>query len=328
MNCAAYNIYLENESKGTRPKTRKKRVQDCGFNWLNSTNPLPTNDLPEKITILGEDGVGDEIFYAQFLPALAHKCKEVIWVCNWKDKHQNNDNSKLIPLFQNSFHALENVKLWHFRAAEDLPSHQVLFSKELMRYFGRSENQWKDSVKVKYPYLSASPQLTSELAKRYKNGTKKVVGLAWNSEGGKPGKSLPFKEHPDWQYVFDQKDKYSFVSLQYGDVSDSINYVRYKYGVEVYHDAEIDHFNNLESAAAQVAACDIIISISTTTAHLAGAMFKSTLLLLPKEPIVHWLFDCAYPTVQRFKNLNLHSASETLRNLGCEPQNSPNCHGK
>lgn len=313
MSCA-YSKYLDKETKGKRPEMRRKRVDKYSFDWLNSGKTLSINELPEKIIVLGDDGIGDEIFYVQFLLALARKCKEVVWVCNWKDEHkdQDNDNSKLIPLFQNSFHTLENVKFWHFCETGTLPLYKVIFSKELIRYFGCPQDQCKS---VKYPYLSASQPFISKLTQRYKNGNKKIVGLAWHSEGGKPEKSLPFKDHPEWKDIFEQKDNHSFISLQYGDVSDSINYVRYKYGVEIYHDAEIDHINNLEAAAAQVAACDIIISISTTAAHLAGAMSKPTLLLLPKDPIVHWKFDCAYPTVKRIDDFDLCEAAKELKKI-------------
>jgi len=125
------------------------------------------------------------------------------------------------------------------------------------------------------------------LRERYRKDGKKTVGLAWKSEGGKPGKDAPFKSHPGWENIFaeDIKDRCSFVSLQYGDTQDDLNYARYRYGVEVYQDHEVDIVNDLERAAAQINACDLIISISTTTAHLAGALGRRTLLLLPNNPM-------------------------------------------
>ncbi len=122
---AAYKHYLKDESGKIRPDTRKKRIEKYEFEWFDNSN----YNLPEKITVLGEDGIGDEIFYAQFLPALAKQCKEVVWVLNWKDEFSSNENSNLLPLFQNGFCKDTNVSFRIFRAKENLPSNQVLFSK-------------------------------------------------------------------------------------------------------------------------------------------------------------------------------------------------------
>ena len=167
------------------------------------------------------------------------------------------------------------------------------------------------------PYLSASSAPTEQLRERYRKDGKKIVGLAWKSEGGKPGKDAPFKSHPGWENIFaeDIKDRCSFVSLQYGDTQDDLNYARYRYGVEVYQDHEVDIVNDLERAAAQINACDLIISISTTATHLAGAMGKKTLLLLPENPRVHWKFPGAYPTMEQFENLSLERLSLRLREI-------------
>ena len=104
------------------------------------------------------------------------------------------------------------------------------------------------------------------------------------------------------------------VSLQYGDADNEICYTRDHYGVEIYQDREVD-LNNLDQAAAQVNACDLIISISTTAAHLAGALGKKTLLVLPEDPIVHWMFHGAYPSIEQFENLSLEKAAVRLREI-------------
>ena len=50
---------------------------------------------------------------------------------------------------------------------------------------------------------------------------------------------------------------------------------------------------------------DVVISVDTAVAHLAGALGKSTWLLLPANADFRWLLDCSdspwYPTMRIFR---------------------------
>ena len=45
----------------------------------------------------------------------------------------------------------------------------------------------------------------------------------------------------------------------------------------------IDNLNDLDGLGSLISACDFIISTSNTNAHLAGALGKTTYLILPKR---------------------------------------------
>jgi len=53
----------------------------------------------------------------------------------------------------------------------------------------------------------------------------------------------------------------------------------------------LDNFNNIYSLSSLINACDIVITISNTTAHIAGALGKKTYLLLSKGKgeLWYWL---------------------------------------
>jgi ADP-heptose:LPS heptosyltransferase len=134
--------------------------------------------------------------------------------------------------------------------------------------------------------------LKDSLAAKYHDGSKKTVGLTWRSE--RAGELLSDKtcdicDVPHWAEFFERlKNKVRFVSLQYGETEDDIAFARWKYGVEIYQDKCIDNFNDVDAAAAQIAALDYVVSISTTAAHLAGALGVPGWVLLPKKPFGHW----------------------------------------
>ena len=58
------------------------------------------------------------------------------------------------------------------------------------------------------------------------------------------------------------------------------------------HLDEIDNRNAINGLAALIDACDLIVTVSNSTAHLAAAMGKPTLILLAHHtPLWYWHLD-------------------------------------
>ena len=77
----------------------------------------------------------------------------------------------------------------------------------------------------------------------------------------------------------------------------------------------IDHtdlLDDFDQTAALVQNLDLVISVDTAIAHLAGAMARPTWVLIPKRPDFRWLRDRSdspwYPTMRLFRQER--SASE------------------
>jgi ADP-heptose:LPS heptosyltransferase len=58
---------------------------------------------------------------------------------------------------------------------------------------------------------------------------------------------------------------------------------------------DIDSFNDIDALAALISACDIIVTVSNTTAHLAAALGKPVIVMLPASPSLFWYWhtDCS-----------------------------------
>jgi len=56
---------------------------------------------------------------------------------------------------------------------------------------------------------------------------------------------------------------------------------------------DIDNMNDLDGLAALIAACDLVVTVSNTTAHLAGALGKPTWVFVPylQGRIWYWFKD-------------------------------------
>ena len=72
-----------------------------------------------------------------------------------------------------------------------------------------------------------------------------------------------------------------FVNLQYGAVEAEIAEAEAALGVSIARPA-IDIENNLDSLAALTAACDLVLTTSNITVHIAGAVGTPTWALIPE----------------------------------------------
>ena len=54
---------------------------------------------------------------------------------------------------------------------------------------------------------------------------------------------------------------------------------------------EIDNFNDIDGLASLIDACDFVVSVSNTTAHISGAIGKKTYLMLPKNRGQLWYWS-------------------------------------
>jgi hypothetical protein len=65
------------------------------------------------------------------------------------------------------------------------------------------------------------------------------------------------------------------------------------------------HLVNFVETAALISCLDLVITVDTSVAHLAGALFRPTWVLLPHTPDYRWLLDRTdspwYPTVRLFR---------------------------
>ena len=89
------------------------------------------------------------------------------------------------------------------------------------------------------------------------------------------------------------------------------------------------------NTAAIVANLDLVISVDTSVAHLAGAMGKPAWVLLSSSPDWRWMLDRHdspwYPTVRLFRQTSAGNWREVvacveqkLRNLIAQPRADPN----
>jgi ADP-heptose:LPS heptosyltransferase len=129
-------------------------------------------------------------------------------------------------------------------------------------------------------------------------------------------KSIPFERFAP---LF-SSGKHVFISLQHGDISDDLKMAQQK-NWPLYEDTTINQQTSIDDFAAQICATDEVISVSNSTAHLAGALgIQGHVLLAARKGLMwHWFKSDAqslwYPSLILLRQKTDGDWSDVLANL-------------
>lgn len=245
-----------------------------------------------------DEGAGDEIQLASLLPELIARAGRCLVECD----------ERLVPAFERSF-ARAEIHGRRDRPAKKLLADAIDFQtpfSELPRWL---RPDLAAAPKPGKPYLRADEALTAACRARYRGrGDGIVVGIAWSSGNlHRPGRNAPLAL---WEPILTQPGV-QFVSLQYGDHAIELAETREKFGVDIFVDPEVDQLKSLERFAAQVAAVDLVISITNTTVHMAGALGRPVWTMLPH--VAHWRYRQATEDTMWYPHMRLFRQAEPWR---------------
>jgi tetratricopeptide (TPR) repeat protein len=165
------------------------------------------------------------------------------------------------------------------------------------------------------PYLKAPEQ-----AKRDADKIKWVdhdlrVGLVWS---GNPkyaedrNRSISLSQFSSLIHL----EGVQFYSLQMGPAASQLGHV----GIPVV-DLQ-SAIQDMADTAAMIAQLDLVITVDTSVAHLAGSLAKPTWVLLPYAPDWRWLMDRQdspwYPTVRLFRQPKFGDWQSVMERVGSE----------
>ena len=241
-----------------------------------------------------EQGIGDQLLYASLIEALAKEVDEVTVMVDLR----------LTNLLQRGCKA-DNVKFLTHNSRVKMSEHDSHIPiASLGKYFIDSVGDispytWKHS------YVKADPERVARLRKEY--GLKEddvIVGLSWTSTAPVigPHKSVPLA---DFKHILDEPGV-KFINLQYGQAQEE--------GRDFHPSlitTHVDTFFDLENVAALMEICNVIISPSCATVHLAGAMGKEV-LLLDANKLWYWNNRAGnqslwYPNVRIYQRENMNA---------------------
>jgi hypothetical protein len=152
-------------------------------------------------------------------------------------------------------------------------------------------------------FLKADPEKTARLRQRYEAlGIRRIIGVSWFTLSHAYGtqRSIPL---PDILKAL-PLDDILVVDLQYGHTETAWQQARQMFpNLATIHDDEVDQFKDMDIYAAQVAACDAVMTICNTTSHVAGALGVPASVLMSDIGLTWYWFadgaDCPwYPSLR------------------------------
>lgn len=225
--------------------------------------PLWTGEKIGTLLLWKEQGLGDQILYASILDQACERARKIILEVD----------PRLVPLMARSFPAVQAVP--SLRDGADISADAHLPIGGLGKFYRLG---WEDFPRRSY--LVADNERTGNLRAKLEGAGQCVIGISWISTNLRFGTSktaalddlAPLLQRPEFQ----------FVDLQYGDTSDERNALREQRDITVQHLDEIDNTNDIDGLAALIEACDAVVTVSNTTAHLAGALGKPAWIMVPQ----------------------------------------------
>jgi Tfp pilus assembly protein PilF len=238
-----------------------------------------------RLLMVGDQGYGDTIQFARYIPLIADRCQELVLGCS----------AEMGPLLS----TIPGVKQYYSRWT-DVPGHAAHCRLSSVPHLIHTTIE---TIPAQVPYLFADPTRIAAWRQRLEamlpHGVRRV-GLAWTGRPTHPNdrrRSIPLARLAPLAAA----SRASFVSLQKpmppADLAAMVQFPGFA-------DLSADLADFGETAAV-IANLDLIVTVDTAIGHLAGAMAKPVWIMLPKASDWRWLLERSdspwYPTARLFR---------------------------
>jgi len=263
-----------------------------------------------RLVIWGEQGVGDEILHASMYPDHLAAGVELVLSCD----------PRLIALFERSFQGATCLPRNGKEAVSEDEYPEFDFHIAAASQIQRMRPDM-NSFPERISYLVADEVEKTKLRNQYKNtGDNLLVGIAWESKVTKYAQKKTMSLEK-WLPILSVPG-ITFVNLQYGDTAHQRTALEAETGIEILHDASVDPLLDIDRAASQIAAMDLVISTSNAAVHIAGALGVPVWIMLPVHPFWYWMAERIdspwYPSARLFRQTCIWEWEDVADHVGAE----------
>jgi len=179
-----------------------------------------------------------------------------------------------------------------------------------------------DAIPAQMPYLYANPNLEKEWATKLAKDKNFKVGICWHVDPVHEKTKSPWSLRSVNLQQFAPLAKLkniTFYSLQKLDNSQQLVNVPEGMNLQTFGpDFDRKHGSFMDSAAI-IKNLDLVITVDTCIAHLAGALNKPVWMLLPYAPDCRWYLERSdspwYPTMTMFRQTKPNYWDATIKNI-------------
>jgi len=249
----------------------------------------------ERILLYAEQGLGDTMQFVRYVPLVAERGGEVVL--------------EVQPALHGLLAGTDGASRV-IRRGETLP--EFTWQCPLMS-LPLALGTKLETIPARVPYIVADAVRVDTWRERLEKNTRRI-GLAWAGNPGHPRdrlRSIPLEQLVPLLNVAGT----TFYSLQFGSGSEQMKQLR-PGGQLVDLGDELQDFANV---AAIVANLDLVISIDSAVAHLAGALGTPVWILLNKGCDWRWFLEREdspwYPTARLFRQSNPGGWQEVVKRI-------------
>ena len=277
------NLLLGNFDDGWKGYEWRKKRSGFKLQSFNVPELAEQNINGKTIFVYDEQGLGDAIQFLRYLHLLKSKGAKIIFKYD----------SRLMQIFKNikwiDIHTNEKSNI----AGLQFDFHISLQSLPL--YFKTNLNNIPSNI----PYIFADDNIVKQLAPIIKRNNKFNIGIVW---AGNPNHTNDKRRSCRLKYFekIISLNEVQIFSLQKGS---ALNQLR-ETNLPVI-DLDSKGLETFQQTAAVVENLDLVITVDTSVAHLAGAMGKPVWVILPFLPDWRWMLDRNdtpwYPSMKLFR---------------------------
>ncbi len=259
----------------------------------------------DKILLIKEQGIGDEILFSSIYSDALNTYPNIII----------ETDERLISLFKRSFKSNKFIPYKKISGSKNELNNidKIILAGDLPSKFRNSKSSFPQQA-----FLKAYSLNVKKVKKTLDQKCKKIkIGFSWLSKRKFFGEAksinlknfLPILKIPE----------ISFINLQYGGYEKEIENLNKKENLNIINYPNIDLFNDFENLAALLTNLDLFITISSSTAHLAGSLGVPTWLIKPKNNAsFHYWFQPNnktpwYPSITLFSQND--ESIKTIKNI-------------
>ena len=283
-------IYLSQGNFKVGWEFYETRWQTKGWStpYFRTQKPLWKGEENGRLLIWREQGIGDEIMFLSLINLIPKNIVEIIIHC---DKRIAGliERAKILRttvMTDNLYN--NNVDFDYHIPVGSLP--YVLNFKPAL------------ASKEAKPYLVANKNMVTNIQSSFRGNKNTRIGISWKSTNSlfKEAKNIPLKLVLAKLY----NEEITTVNLQYGDIRKDLKTVEEKYLSNFLVFETIDKFCDLESLAALIKCCDVVITSSNVTVPLASSLGVPCHLIL--NELHDWKWYSQTDSSYWYPNCSLH----------------------
>ena len=236
------------------------------------------------VACYGEQGIGDEISFGTCLPDLVRDSKKVIIECDGRLKHVFRRSFPTADVYGSRYTL--GRKPWYDKYAGDEKIQARVAMGQLPQFY-RNE----DAAFPGTPYLIPNPEMTVQWRALFDSlGSGLKVGISWTGgrlHTGQKRRSVTL----DTLLPILKQDAH-FVSLQYSDPAEDLEAFGKKHPeIKIHHWPHGVQIYDFDVTIALISQLDLVISVTTTAIHAAGAVGKECWCLVPEKVMWRYMRD-------------------------------------